>query len=338
MALTLEAETDRVVTLPEFLDYVRAHVDSRDEASVLAAAPMLRALANNRSFLRDELHKQLAAFRTPDRGSTYVSQTFSLGTVKDLNVRANVWHPRGHEPPTANTEGEQTLYGLPHDHSFGFLTVGYWGPGYWTAIYEYDGDRVGGVPGERVDLQFLEKTTLPVGKVMYYRPCRDVHEQGYPPAFSISLNLAVIRPNVADRDQYYFDLENQRIVAFSGPVQAGRLLLCEVAGDMGDERTLDLLSGARGAPRSLPVFGSRAYRRALARRRGAQAEWRSGSARRPTRTTTCARRRARHGRASRPSEQRRRALFPRFFAPTASPTSHPRSVAYTSGRLWSKSR
>src|SRR5689334_17711347 len=101
MALTLEAETSRIITLPELLDYLRDHVDSRDEASVLAAAPMLRALANNRTFLREELHRKLCAWRAPSRELTYVSQTFTLGNVRDLHVRANVWHPKGGGPPTA---------------------------------------------------------------------------------------------------------------------------------------------------------------------------------------------------------------------------------------------
>jgi hypothetical protein len=273
MALTLEAETDEILSLPEFLEYLRREVDPRDEASVLAAAPKLRALANHRTFLRDELHKHLACWRNPTRGSTYISQTFTLGDVANLHVRANVWHPKGAEPPTAKGEGEQTLYGLPHDHSFGFLTVGYFGPGYRTAIYEYDPSTVSGVAGERVDLTFLEETTLPVGKVMYYRPCIDVHEQGYPPAFSVSLNVTLMRPDANDRDEFYFDLERKTIVAFSGPSQAGRLLLCQVAASMGDARTQELLASVAKKADS-PRLRAEAYD-ALARSIGAVA-WRPG--------------------------------------------------------------
>src|SRR5262249_58797067 len=127
-----------------------------------------------------ELNAQLRGWRAWD-GRGYLSQTFQLGQAGDLYVRANIWHPRGQEPPTARVAGEMSLYGLPHDHAFSFLTVGYWGPGYRTAIYEYDRQRVVGRIGEAVDLTFLEETTLPIGKVMYYRACPDVHDPASPP-------------------------------------------------------------------------------------------------------------------------------------------------------------
>ena len=257
MALTIDANTDRVMTLPEFLEYLEKYVDSRDEASVIAAAPAFRALANNRAFLREELNRQMRAWREP-MNDVYLSQTFQLGRAKDLFVRANVWSPRGAEPPTARVEGEMTLYGLPHDHAFSFLTVGYWGPGYRTAIYEYDSTSIGGEPGELVELAFLEETTLPFGKVMYYRACRDVHEQGYPPAFSISLNVTLVPPELVDRDQFYFDLERKRIVAWSGPVQAARIQLCRVAATLGNSETEAHLAAIAARARS-PRLRAEAY-------------------------------------------------------------------------------
>jgi hypothetical protein len=263
MADTLPAETDETIDLAAFVDYLRREVDARDEASVLAAAPKLRALANHRTFLRDALTGALRRFRDGKVGG-YVSQTFQLARAGDLYVRANVWYPEGAEPPTAQPAGAMTLYGLPHDHAFSFLTVGYWGPGYETSIYEYDPQTVLGEPGEDVDLRFLETTTLPTGKVMFYRASRDVHAQGYPPAFSISLNVTVFPPSAADRNQLYFDLENRKIAALSGPVQSGRVLLCRVAAALGDGETEGHLE-AIAARAASPYLRLEAYR-ALASR------------------------------------------------------------------------
>jgi hypothetical protein len=289
VALTLDAETDRIIGLAELLLHLERHADARDEASVIAAAPMLRALANNRSFLRDELHRQLTSWRDP-RPTIYTSQTFALGGANGIFVRANVWNPRGAEPPTARVDGEMTLYGLPHNHAFAFLTVGYWGPGYRTAIYECDPGAIGGDPDESVELRFLEETTLPVAKVMYYRACVDVHEQGYPPAFSISLNVTVVSPEVAERGQFYFDLEHRKIVAWSGVEQTARLQLCQLAAAIGNRQTEEHLAAITVRAMS-PHVRAEAYA-ALAKLRGVRGAaevWRAALADRDARVRARAR-------------------------------------------------
>jgi hypothetical protein len=62
MAVTLDADTQQVITLDEYVDFISREVDADDEASILASAPMLRALANNRGapFVADvSAHQQL---------------------------------------------------------------------------------------------------------------------------------------------------------------------------------------------------------------------------------------------------------------------------------------
>jgi hypothetical protein len=81
------------------------------------------------------------------------------------------------------------------------MTVGFFGPGYETTIYEYDSSKVTGFVGESVDLRFLETTQLPPGKVMLYRPHADVHAQYPPSELSISLNL-MVRDATEKRDQF----------------------------------------------------------------------------------------------------------------------------------------
>ena len=103
------------------------------------------------------------------------------------------------------------FYGVPHDHNFSFLTVGYLGPGYWSDYYEYDYGAVVGFPGEDVALRFVEKSRLEQGKVMLYRAHRDIHLQLPADAMSVSLNILETSHNSVFRDQYRFDVERSKI-------------------------------------------------------------------------------------------------------------------------------
>ena len=124
---------------------------------------------------------------------------------------------------------------MPHDHTSDFLTVGYWGPGYETEIYEYDPATVIGYDGESVDLTFLEKTRLTEGKVMYYRGNRDVHTQIMPREFSISINLLLVNQERGfGRNQYWFDTERNVIEStVSRSSLTSFLFLCRLARVLG---------------------------------------------------------------------------------------------------------
>jgi hypothetical protein len=236
MALTIPTETTKVVELQEYIEYIRDEIDPSDEESILASAPMLRALGNNRTFMCEFLNNQLRSWRTFQRGNAWTSQTFVFGRVGPLVVRANIWQPKpkGVRAP----ESDLFFYELGHDHNFGFLTVGYLGPGYSTLIYECDVDRFVGVPGEEAPISFVERTTLPEGKVMYWRPYKDIHSQEEPEEFSISLNLLWAPPGSQLRDQYYFDLPNKKVSGVTpGSKNAGRMLACSLAKYIGDEST-----------------------------------------------------------------------------------------------------
>jgi hypothetical protein len=130
-------------------------------------------------------------------------------------------------------------YGEAHDHNFDFYTCGCFGPGYSTDIYEYDPDSVVGLPGEPVKLTFLERTSLPEGKVMFYRASRDVHVQLPPPSLSVSFNL-ILSPPAKPRRQFDFCLATGRI---KGQVDAANWhkALFEAAALAGDENTLEML-------------------------------------------------------------------------------------------------
>ena len=147
MALTLEADTQESITLEEYVDYVSREVDVDDEASIVASARALRALANNRRFVGQFLTNELRSWKDFQPTNGYTAQTFMLAQRERFAVRANIW-----EPPAASRELREHqnalyYYQVPHDHNFSFLTVGYLGPGYETVIYERDPDGLVGVSG-----------------------------------------------------------------------------------------------------------------------------------------------------------------------------------------------
>jgi len=242
MALTLEADTRHTMTLEEYVDYVSREVDVDDEASILASAPALRALANNRRFVGDYLTAQLRSWKNFQPTNGYTAPTLMLARKERFAVRANIWEPPAASPQLREHQKALYYYDVPHDHNFSFMTVGYLGPGYATLIYERDPDAVVGVIGERVGLRFAERTTLPEGKVMYYRASRDIHSQEHPEAFSLSINLLLGQAAPQQKDQYFFDLDAGTVsgVGSSGGT-ASRVMPCRLARYVGDHRTAEAL-------------------------------------------------------------------------------------------------
>jgi hypothetical protein len=250
MAITMTCEGDGSLGLQEYVDYVRAHVDPHDLDSVLASAPQLHALANNREFLVRRFNAQLSDYRMLANLKGYAPHSFNLFTDStEFYVRANVWTRPVEDGPRRALEERLFSYSSAHDHNFSFMTVGYAGPGYETEIHEYDYAGVTGSVNERVDITFLEATRLTPGKIMFYRASRDIHIQHPPPALSISLNLMLVEPETALRDQFFFDLERGCIAGYVTTTTSKRVSLMEMAKLIGDASTLDIVDAiARAHP------------------------------------------------------------------------------------------
>ena len=152
--------------------------DPRDEASLAHAALWLRRLGNHRAFLGDLLIEQLAASHKSDPvESGYGPQAIVLsGTRSGFFLRANIW-PAEHDHAFRTSGARSFVYGVPHDHNFDFLTVGYFGPGYLSDYCEYDYEAVSGWRGEPAGLRFTERSALAPGRLLHYRAHRDVHRQ-----------------------------------------------------------------------------------------------------------------------------------------------------------------
>lgn len=212
--------------------------DPDDEASIAAFGPALARLGANRRFLGDlvieELKRSCAGQIERNR---YTAQVILLHAGHGFAIRANFW-PAADDSVVVNSGTDPFFYGVPHDHNFSFLTVGYLGPGYWSDYYEYDYGEVTGLVGEPVALRFVERSRLAEGKVMLYRRFHDVHSQLPPDTLSVSLNVLAQSDRSDFCDQYRFDLERREV---AGLVNTSSLeALVKLAVHLGGGNGLDL--------------------------------------------------------------------------------------------------
>jgi hypothetical protein len=206
--------------------------DPADEESFAAAAPLLKRLANNPDFLADLAVRELKDRCTRQSlENRYSSQVIMLHRASEKYfIRANFW-PSPRDSVYRTSGSSPFFYFMPHDHNFSFLTVGYFGPGYWSEYYEYDYESVVGLPAEKVDLRFIEKSKLDQGKVMLYRAHRDVHNQLPADEMSVSINIMEASNRLPFLSQYRFDVEK-----------------CEVAGILNRSSSEALLALAANHP------------------------------------------------------------------------------------------
>lgn len=240
MALTFNHSTEESIELADFLSFLREYIDYRDFESVCSSSEMLKKLSNNKVFIPKILNSQLLNMLGDDF-TFYTNQSAVLASEGRFAVRLNTWPVLSADSRRAKIQAQQYSYHDAHDHNFAFVTVGYYGSGYMTKIYEYDRSKVKGYIGEPVNLQFLEETTLPAGKVMAYRPFADIHSQLPPIDFSMSLNVLVSDPLSSLTEQYYFDLDHQTISGYVESLSARRVSVIEALGIVGDDESVGLL-------------------------------------------------------------------------------------------------
>lgn len=213
MPRVIECATEDQLDLETVVAMLEAgEFQPRDEENFAGWADTLKRLANNRGFLAElmiaELKQRCAG---QVRANDYNSQVILLNVnPHGFVLRANLW-PAETDSVVRHSGTDPFFYHLPHDHNFSFLTVGYLGPGYWSDYYEYEYGAVVGIPGEAVDLRFVERSRLEEGKVMLYRAHRDVHLQLPADSLSVSLNILEHGHCAPFRDQYRFDVERGTI-------------------------------------------------------------------------------------------------------------------------------
>lgn len=240
MPRVIDVTDDAVISLAECTDAIAATgFDPGDEQNLAHAATQLRRLGNDRAFLGDILIAELAArHREAADAESYGPQVVMLAQPKaNFFLRANIW-PSQREHMLRASGGASFALGLPHDHNFSFLTLGYFGPGYWSDYFTYDYQAVAGWSGEPVDLRFEERARLVEGKIMLYRAHRDVHLQLPADALSVSINVMHTSGAQAWLDQYRFDVDEKRVAGILNPGSSEAWL--RVAVGLGGKEAQDL--------------------------------------------------------------------------------------------------
>ena len=241
MPRVIELADPYVAKLDETAEAIAAMgFDPHDEVSLDNAARWLRRLGNNPDFLGDLLIEQLAQrHREELPGNAYSPQVVMLVPPGgSFFMRANIW-PSADEHMVRASGDAAFAIGLPHDHNFSFLTLGYFGPGYWSDYYEYDYGAVVGYRGEPVpSLRFIERSRLEQGKLMLYRAHLDVHAQHPADSLSVSLNVMHTEGAQGWLDQYKFNLDRREIAAHLSPAPSAAFL--KVAVGLGSDEALDL--------------------------------------------------------------------------------------------------
>jgi hypothetical protein len=240
MPRLIDIADDGLASLAECTDALSAiGFDPDNEESLLHAARQLRRLGNDHGFLGDLLVSELAGrHRDTQEKESYGPQAIMLSRPGgDYFLRANIW-PSAQEHMLRASGNAPFSFDIPHDHNFNFLTLGYFGPGYWSDYYEYDYEAVTGWRGEPVDLRFIERSRLEPDRIMLYRAHIDVHSQMPPDALSVSLNVMHTSGAQGWLDQYRFDLDRKQVGAIVG--QGASEAFMRIAVGLGGAEARDL--------------------------------------------------------------------------------------------------
>ena len=175
---------DECISLDEYVDRLEKEgYDLADRSDLIASAPLLKKLSNNKDLLIDRAFAELRNSFHFQQTNMYGPQVLLLHATRDYFIRANIWRP----VTSVESQVPGYRYDLCHDHNFDILTVGYLGPGYGSRSYTYDRATCIGMLGEAVELEAQGLFTLTEGKVALYRAKQDIHIQ-LPPGTSFRLH------------------------------------------------------------------------------------------------------------------------------------------------------
>lgn len=250
MAVTISVDQSATIEVDELVQFlIENKINPSDDDALISAAPMLKALYNNRSFLVKRISEDVKNYHHLADNKNYAPTTMVLHAHKSqpFFLRACMWLPeKQHRALKTNLD----TYFQPHDHNFNFLTVGYFGPGYESNYFEYDYEKVAGYPGEPVSMTFVEKTHLDSGKIIFYRALRDVHDQFPPESLSVSINILETSLRTRVADQYAFDMPASTVSRFVNRVGAEPLLLTMACcGTHEDREVIRTIAARHASPR-----------------------------------------------------------------------------------------
>lgn len=213
MAIILNCDDLSSIGLDDLTQSLEHDFKMQEDEHLVECAPLLRRLGNNRTFLSFFIASQLQkGAPVASTLSRFPEPALELYNGKDFLVRAVFWFPPSMFPLSRRWQAQSLSYLNAHDHEHSFLTIGYYGPGYVTRLFEYDPTSVRGVPGEHVELNERASQSVSEGKMMVYQESSDVHIQSHPEEFSITLNVA-LKVRHYRKPQTIFDLNTNAITS-----------------------------------------------------------------------------------------------------------------------------
>jgi hypothetical protein len=223
MVATFEAERVKPLDADGLIDRVAAITAPRGSPKFMEeAAHYLQRFNANPNVIRRHIESQGGI--TQARETFVPPQTFGLMIRNGFGLRANVWPTLRHSTPYVDQEALLYAYDLPHNHDFTFLTVGHFGEGYETDLYEVDPATITGESGQKVELKNHSRQQLAPGKVLAFSAYSDLHTQFPPSTLSISINLIIVEAGKSG-EQVFFDTVNSTVSGAIDEGTVGRLKL-----------------------------------------------------------------------------------------------------------------
>lgn len=207
-----EPESVDPISLPEMIDFVSSLGRWDTEEKIADSVEPLRRLGANSNVLMQDLAIGLFNEVAKDQVTNFVTNSFILYSNNGISIRLNIWRPLKPSARFNAYNGRIYAYGYPHDHDFDLLTVGAYGPGYTTSIYEYEPSKEEIFIGDSVQSSFKGDFTLSRGSVLFYEQSKDIHIQKESSAFSASLNLLASQRLERQVGQFIFDPLCEHIV------------------------------------------------------------------------------------------------------------------------------
>lgn len=184
MVLTWNLDDTASCSLSQVIEFFEARGPRPLSGFDLAeSAAMLRRLYNDRSSVCKHIDEHYREFLRFDRAD-YAPDAIVLHRAKHFLVRAVIWLPDGIKGQRSNVRDIRI-----HDHNFNFLTLGLFGPGYQTEVWEYEHEVGRNFVGTKVPVRRQGMLQLTEKQVFYFSRSIDIHRQLPPTSLSVSLNI-----------------------------------------------------------------------------------------------------------------------------------------------------
>ena len=236
MVYVSDQSTKDEVSEDELVKFVNQNVNPDNIDSIMNAVPMLAAY-NNQDVIGTIFKKYLENYREGSLAKSYTPQSYPIAVGSSFLLRMNLWTPCAVRQDLQLAKIERTMNSIDvaHDHNFNLLTIGHFGPGYNTDLFEYDERTISGFVGEKVDLTSTGSAQLSRGKVILFEQNMDIHIQHAPESISASLNLVFQSSGGSNNRQYVFDTQAGRISSIAPTRVESRTSLLGLAFDLNKE-------------------------------------------------------------------------------------------------------